>query len=390
MQSRVSARVKNISPSGIRKFFELVMGRPDVISLGVGEPDFATPWHIREAGIYAVEKGYTCYSSNYGIFELRDELAAFLKKRYGAVYDPRAQILVTSGGSEAMDIAFRAILDPGDEVLVPEPTYVCYTPMVQLAGAVPVPIPTTAEQKFVVQPEAIEAALTPRTKAIVLNYPNNPTGGSLTPADRDRIAEVCLKHDLLILSDEIYNLLSYNGPHPSFASLPALRDHLIYVNGFSKAWAMTGWRIGFMAAPVEIVEAALKIHQYSMMCAPIMGQMAAVEALRHGDAEMESMRESYNQRRRLFVKGCNDLGLATFMPGGAFYAFPSIRVTGMSSEEFSVRLLDEENVAVVPGNAFGQSGEGHVRCCYAASVANLETALERMGRFIRKYRRAEA
>lgn len=390
MRNRISNRVQSISPSGIRKFFELVRGRPDVISLGVGEPDFVTPWHIREAGIYAIEKGFTCYTSNFGNEDLLVEIAKFVESHLGGRYNPKKDLIVTSGASEAVDIALRSILDPGDEVLIPEPAYVCYTPMVILAGAVPVSVPTHAEKKFAVQPEDIEKAITPRTKAIVFNYPNNPTGGCLTRRDVERLAEVCLKHDLLVVSDEIYSLLSYDGEHASFASIPALREHLLLVHGFSKAWAMTGWRLGFLAAPEAVIQAAMKVHQYIMMCASHIAQMAAVEALRNGEAEMLAMVKSYNARRRLIVKGLNDAGLATFMPGGAFYAFPSIQVTGLSSEEFSNTLLEEEGVAVVPGNAFGASGEGHVRCCYASSRENITEALARIGKFVRRHRRVEA
>ncbi len=390
MRNCISNRVQSISPSGIRKFFDLVRGRPDVISLGVGEPDFVTPWHIREAGIYAIEKGYTCYTSNFGNEDLLIEIAKFIEAHLGGRYNPKKDIIVTSGASEAVDIALRSILDPGDEVLIPEPAYVCYTPMVILAGAVPVPVPTRAERKFVVQPEDIAKAITPRTKALVLNYPNNPTGGILTRQDVERLAEACLKHDLILVSDEIYSLLTYEGDHTSFASIPELRDRLLLVHGFSKAWAMTGWRLGFLAAPESVIQAAMKVHQYVMMCASHIAQMAAVEALRHGESEMKAMVKSYNARRRLIVKGLNDAGLATFMPGGAFYAFPSIKVTGLSSEDFSSGLLNEEGVAVVPGNAFGASGEGHARCCYAASPENITEALARIGRFVRRYRREEA
>lgn len=390
MRDVVSQRVQSISPSGIRRFFELVMGRPDVVSLGVGEPDFATPWHIREAAIYSIERGYTCYTSNYGTFELRDELAKFIQGHYGGTYDPKSEILVTTGVSEGADVAFRAVLDPGDEVLVPEPTFVCYTPMIELAGGKAVFVPTRDQDKFAVQVEALEKAVTPNTRAIILNYPNNPTGGRLTKTDVEKIADFCVKHNLIVLSDEIYSLLTYEGEHTSFASVPELRERLILMGGFSKAWAMTGWRVGFLAAPQKIVDAMMKIHQYVMMCAPIMAQMAALEALKGGDAAREEMKDSYNLRRRLMVKGFNDMGLRCFMPGGAFYAFPSIASTGLTSEEFSVKLLEEESVAVVPGNVFGPSGEGHVRCCYAASQENITEALHRIGRFVRNHAPAAA
>ena len=384
-RSLISQRVKQIPPSGIRKFFDLLASMQGVISLWVGEPDFVTPWHIREAGIYAIEKGKTMYTSNYGLLELRQALAQYLEARYGLFYDPRSELLITVGVSEAVDLALRAILDPGDEVLVPDPAYVSYGPCVTLAGGVHVPVPTGIEHDFKLRPVDMEARITERTKAIVLGFPSNPTGATMSRKELEGVAEVACRHDLMVVSEEIYERLVYEGEHTCFPTLPEMRNRTILVGGFSKAYAMTGWRVGFAAARADVLEAMMKIHQYIMMCAPTPAQYAALEALRHGEADVAEMVADYDRRRRVMVKGLNDIGLTCFNPRGAFYAFPSIRITGLSSEEFAEKLLMEEKVAVVPGTAFGECGEGHVRCCYATSLAEIEEALVRMGRFVEKY-----
>ena len=382
----ISKRVKEIPPSGIRRFFDILASLEGVISLGVGEPDFVTPWHIREAGIYSLEKGYTSYTSNYGLLELREELARYLKARYGLDYDPQRELLITVGVSEGLDLAMRAILDPGDEIIVHEPGYVSYMPCTVLAGGVFVPVPTTIENEFKVKAEEIEKRITPKTKALLLGYPNNPTGAVMDREGLRRVAEVAQRHDLLVVSDEIYERLVYGVKHTCFASLPGMKERTILLSGFSKAYAMTGWRIGYAAAREEIIEAMMKIHQYTMMCAPTMGQMAAIEALREGEAQIAEMVAEYDQRRRVMVEGFNRIGLTCFEPRGAFYTFPSIKRTGLSSEEFAERLLLEDRVAVVPGATFGECGEGYVRCCYATSLAEIEEALERMSRFIKRHR----
>ena len=384
--SPISRRVREVSPSGIRRFFDLLASIEGVISLGVGEPDFVTPWHIREAGIYSLEQGYTSYTSNYGLMELREELAAYLLGRYGVSYDPRCELLITVGVSEGIDLALRAILDPGDEVIIHDPSYVSYIPCTVLAGGVSVPVPTNMENDFQVRAEDIESRVTPKTKAILLGYPNNPTGAVMERGELLKIAEVARRHNLLVISDEVYGRLVYGVEHTCFASLPEMRERTILLGGFSKAYAMTGWRIGYAAAREEVIEAMVKIHQYTMLCAPRIAQMAALEALKGGDDEVEEMVSEYDQRRRIMVKGLNDIGLACFEPKGAFYAFPSVKGTGLSSEEFAERLLIEEKVAVIAGSTFGQCGEGHVRCCYATSLPEIEEALKRMGRFMRKHR----
>jgi aminotransferase len=381
---KISNRAKSVPPSGIRKFFELVIGMEDVISLGVGEPDFVTPWHIREACMYALEKGYTMYTSNYGLIELREEISKAIEKEYSVTYDPTNEILVTVGVSEGFDLAIRATINPDDEVIIPEPCYVSYKPCVIFAEGKPVPVATDVENEFKVTPEQIEENISEKTTALVLSYPNNPTGAAMSKRELEGIAEVVNEHDLVVISDEIYDRLTYNGKHTCFSSLNGMRDKTIYLNGFSKAYAMTGWRIGYAAGNPEIIEAMMKIHQYSMLCAPITGQMAAIEALRNGEREVREMRREYDRRRKIIVKGLNEIGLECFEPKGAFYAFPSIKVTGLSSEEFSGRLLKEQKVAVVPGNAFGDSGEGFVRCAYAASIEDINEALSRMERFIKK------
>lgn len=382
----LSETVKTIPPSGIRKFFDLVANTKGVISLGVGEPDFVTPWHIREYSIYSIEKGYTMYTSNHGLLELREELAGHIAKNYGVDYDPNNEILVTVGVSEAMDIALRAILNPGDEVLIPEPCFVSYKPCTALAGGVPVPIQTKVENQFRLTPEEMEAAITPRTKALILCYPSNPTGAVMTREDLLKVAAVAEKHDLIVISDEIYDKLTYEGEHTCFANLPGMRDRTILLNGFSKAYAMTGWRIGYAAGNADFISAMVKIHQYAIMCTPITAQKAALEALRNGEREMQAMVNQYNQRRRLVYEGFNEIGLECFEPKGAFYVFPSIKSTGFSSEEFAEALLKEEKVAVVPGNAFGESGQGHIRCSYASSFENLKEALVRIERFVKNHR----
>ena len=384
--SMISRRVKSLSPSGIRKFFDLLTTMDDVISLGVGEPDFVTPWRIREAAIYSIEKGYTMYTSNYGLMELRQEISGYMSKRAGLSYDPANQVLVTVGVSQALDLAMRAILDPGDEVIIPEPTYVSYMPCVTLAGGVPVTVPTHMENGFRVRPEDIEARVTGRTKAILIGYPNNPTGAVMSRQELDEIADIARRRDLIVVSDEIYERLVYGTEHTCFASLPDMAERTIHLSGFSKSYAMTGWRIGYACSRPEIIEAMMKVHQYTMMCAPIQGQMAAIEALRSGDRAVEETREEYNRRRHLMVRGLNRLGLSCLEPQGAFYTFPSIKSLDMSSEEFAERLLMEEKVALVPGSAFGPSGEGHVRCCYAVATDEIEEALVRIGRFVGRIR----
>ena len=382
----ISKRVRDISPSGIRKFFDILASLEGVISLGVGEPDFVTPWHIREAGIYSLEQGYTSYTSNYGLLELREEIARYLNGRYGLVYDPQKEILITVGVSEGLDLAMRAVLDPGDEVIGHQPSYVSYMPCTMLAGGKFVPVPTYVENEFKVSADDIEKRVTPRTKALMLGYPSNPTGGVMDRAGLKKVADVAQQHDLIVVSDEVYERLVYGIEHTCFASLPGMQERTIHLGGFSKAYAMTGWRIGYAAAREEIIEAMMKIHQYTMLCAPIMAQKAAIEALRGGDPQVEEMVAEYDQRRRVIVEGFNSIGLACFEPRGAFYAFPSIKSTGLSSEDFAERLLLEGRVAVVPGDAFGECGEGYVRCCYATSMDEIEEALERMGRFVRSHR----
>ncbi len=387
-RQRLSERVEGIAPSGIRKFFDLIATMDGVISLGVGEPDFTTPWHIREAAIYSLERGYTMYTSNHGLPELRQLISQHLSARYGVAYDWRTELLVTVGVSEGLDIAARAILNPGDEVIVPDPGYVSYAPCVALAGSVVVPVPTREADDFRVQAAAVEAAVTPRTKAILIGYPNNPTGAVMSRRDLAGIARIAEEHDLLVLSDEIYDRLTYVGEHTCFAELPGMRERTILLGGFSKAYAMTGWRVGYIAAPPDILAGAVKIHQYTALCASMMGQKAAIEALRRGEPDVVAMVEEYDRRRRVIVKGFRDMGLPCFEPKGAFYTFPSIAPTGLDDEAFAEQLLLEEKVAVVPGSAFGACGRGHVRCCYATSMPKIEEALERIGRFVARRRGA--
>lgn len=383
----ISERVNRLSPSGIRKFFDLLASMEGVISLGVGEPDYATPWHICEAAISSLEKGYTMYTSNSGMPELRQELSRYLKDSYDVIYDPNSELLITVGVSEALDLAMRAIINPGDEVIMSDPCYVAYEPSVILAGGEPVRVPTNQESGFGLDAAEIEARITGKTKAILIGYPANPTGAVMSRDKLLEIAEVAQRHQLMVVSDEIYSKLVYGVEHTCFASLPGMKEHTILLGGFSKAYAMTGWRVGYAAAPKEIIAAMTKIHQYTIMSAPTMAQVAAIEALRAGESSVSDMVEDYNRRRKVIVKGLCDIGLDCFEPKGAFYAFPSIKVTGMTSEEFSEKLLIEEKVAVVPGSAFGQCGEGYVRCCYATSLAELEEALTRMKRFVKKHRK---
>jgi len=382
MRQRLSLVAQVLPPSGIRRFFDLVATMPEVITLGVGEPDFATPWHICDALLHALRRGETSYTSNYGLLSLRQAIAEMLARDYGVSYDPETEILITVGVSEAIDLALRACVGPGEQVIVAEPCYVAYKACVILAGAEPVIVPTTAAEGFKLRPDALRAALTPRTKALIISYPNNPTGAVMTREELAAIAAVAIDHDLLVISDEIYARLTYEGQHTCLASLPDMRDRTILLNGFSKAYAMTGWRVGFAAAPADILEAMMRIHSYTALCAPITGQNAALEALRAGRPEMESMIAEYDQRRRLFVKGLNDIGLECPPPQGAFYAFPSIHATGLSSEEFCEKLLYQQKVAAVPGTAFGACGEGHIRCTYANSMDNLKEALRRLQLFM--------
>jgi len=379
----ISPRVQAIPPSGIRKFFDLASGVEDVISLGVGEPDFVTPWHIREAAFYSLEQGDTMYTSNYGLLDLRKEIANLLKRDYKLEYNPENQILVTVGVSEALDLALRALLKEGEEVLLPEPCYVSYEPSTLLAGGKVVRIKTREEDNFKLRAKDLREALTPKSKILVLCYPSNPTGATMEREDLEEIAEVVKEHNLIVLADEIYSRLTYEGEHTSFATLEGVKERTILFNGFSKAYAMTGWRVGYVAAPAEIIQAMMKIHQYTMLCAPIVSQKAALEALRNGDREVEKMVKSYNQRRRVIVKGLNEIGLKCFKPKGSFYVFPSIKSTGLSSEEFAERLLTEEGVVVIPGNVFGKSGEGFIRCSYASSLDNIYEALKRIKRFVK-------
>lgn len=381
----VKKTIAELPYSGIRKFFDLASGMKGVISLGVGEPDFVTPWHIREAGVYSLEKGYTNYTSNCGLEELRREISRYLYERFQLKYDYSREIIVTVGASEAIDIALRCVLEPGDEVIIPEPCFVSYKPCTIMAGGVPKIISTKEADHFKLMPGDLEKAVTPRSKVLLLSYPNNPTGAVMTAQELQAVAEVVEKHDLLVIADEIYSELTYDGEHVSFASLPGMQERTVLVNGFSKSFAMTGWRIGYAVAPEEIAAAMLKIHQYTIMCAPIMGQMAAIEALKNGEGEIKRMAGQDDQRRHLIVNGLNQIGLSCFEPKGAFYAFPSIKSTGMSSQEFCAQLLKEEKVAVVPGDAFGQCGEGYIRCSYAASVEQITEALVRMEKFMARH-----
>ena len=385
-RSLISSPVSRISPSGIRKFFDLLASIDGVISLGVGEPDFATPWPLCESAIRSLEKGYTMYTSNLGMPELRERLSQYLEDTYNLKYDPASELLITVGVSEALDLTMRAILDAGDEVIMPDPHYVSYDACVILAGGIPVMVPTSEENDFEVSAADIEARITDKTKAILLGYPANPTGAVMPRGKLEAIVEVAQRHQLLVISDEIYARLIYGVEHTCLATLSGMKESTILLGGFSKSYAMTGWRIGYAAASKDIIGAMTKIHQYTIMSAPTMGQVAAIEALKSGEDSVISMVEEYNRRRLVIVGGLNEIGLPCFEPRGAFYAFPSIKCTGMNSEEFAEKLLIEEKVAVVPGIAFGQCGEGHVRCCYATSLGEIEEALSRMKRFVDKYR----
>jgi len=380
----LSQRVRQVKPSGIRKFFDIINTMPEVISLGVGEPDFVTPLHIRQAGIRSIELGHTKYTSNYGILELREELAAMLHRRYGLTYNPANEILITVGVSEGVDLAMRTIIDPGDEVISPDPGYVAYEADVIFAGGVPVAVPTFAKYDFGVRAAEIAAAITPRTKMILIGNPNNPTGAVVPKIELEGIAELAIKHDLIVAIDEVYSRLVYMQEHLSIASLPGMRERTILLDGFSKAYAMTGWRVGYVAAPEHILEAMLKIHQYTIMCAGTAPQEAALQALRHGEDDVQIMHQDYARRRRMFVDGLNRIGLPCCEPLGAFYAFPYIGNTGLTDEEFAEKLLSEEKVAVVPGSSFGAAGQGYVRCAYCTAYDQLEEALVRMERFLQK------
>lgn len=388
MRNPLSKTIVEIEPSGIRKFFDIVNEMQEAISLGVGEPDFDTPWHIRDEGIYSLEKGRTFYTSNAGLKELKTEIAKYMNRRFDLTYDTDHEILVTVGGSEAIDIAMRAMLDPGDEVLIPQPSFVCYPPCATLANGVPVIIELKAENEFRLTAKELEAAVTPKTKLLVLPFPNNPTGSIMERGDLEEIAEVIIRHDLYVMSDEIYSELTYGDTsHVSIASLPGMRERTIVINGFSKAYAMTGWRLGYACGPRLILEQMFKIHQFAIMCAPTTSQYAAVEAMKNGDEDVARMREEYDGRRRYLLYRFREMGMECFEPYGAFYMFPCIREFGMTSEEFAERLLESEKVAVVPGTAFGACGEGFVRISYASSLENLKEALERIEHFIGKLRK---
>ena len=380
----LSEKVKTIKPSGIRKFFDIVTEMEDAVSLGVGEPDFVTPWHIRETGIRSLENGSTHYTSNWGLLELRKAISSYMSRRFNLDYDFTSQILVTVGGSEGIDQCIRALVNPGDEVLIPEPSFVCYSPMTVLAGGTPVAIRTYAKDKFKLTPEALKAAITPKTKLLILPYPNNPTGGIMTKEDLEKIAAVLRDTNIFLLSDEIYAELTYSGDHTSIAALPGMYERTVIVNGFSKSYAMTGWRLGFATGPNEVVAAMTKIHQYAIMSAPTTSQYAAIDALNNGDDDIRRMRDEYNIRRRLVVDSFNKIGLDCFEPEGAFYVFPSIEKTGLKSEDFCEKLLFQKKVAVVPGNAFGESGEGFFRASYCYSLENLQKAISLIDEFVNK------
>ncbi|MGI6181312.1 MAG: pyridoxal phosphate-dependent aminotransferase [Agathobaculum sp.] len=382
-ESLLSSRIQQVKPSGIRKFFDIVATMPDAISLGVGEPDFDTPWQIRRAGIQSLEKGQTFYTSNWGLAELRNQIAALTRRKYRISYDANTEVLVTVGGSEAIDNAIRTLVNPGDEVLIPEPSFVCYTPLTQMAGGVPIPLPTLAEEQFKLNPERLRAAITPRTKLLILPYPNNPTGAIMTRDELEAIAAVLRDTNVFVLSDEIYCSLTYGGePHVCFAELPGMKERTIVVDGFSKSYAMTGWRLGWAMGPKEIMRHICKVHQFGIMSAPTTAQFAGIEAIRTGEDDIERMRSQYDIRRRYLLGELRDMGLDCFEPKGAFYMFPSIASTGLSSEEFCERLLKSQQVAVVPGTAFGTSGEGHVRISYSYSMNHLREACSRIRSFL--------
>lgn len=383
MRNFISSRAQEIPPSGIRKFFDLVLTMDDVVSLGVGEPDFNTPWNICESSIYSIEQGSTSYTSNRGLQSLRDTLSRYLAQHYGVNYDSNSEMVITTGVSEALDIAVRVITDPGDEILIAQPSYVSYGPCVTLAGGTPVPLRCTEKDHFKINPDTLAEQVTKKTKALIINFPNNPTGGVMTKSDLKAVADIIIDHDLMLISDEIYAELTYEGSHCVAATVDDLWERTITLNGFSKAYAMTGWRIGYLCAPEDLCDAALKIHQYVMLCAPVMGQVGALEALRSAEEDKNGMVNEYRLRRNLFVAGLNRIGLPCHVPEGAFYAFPSVEKTGLSDVEFAERLIREQRVAVVPGSVFGKGGEGHVRCAYAVSRKQLNEALERMDTFLK-------
>ena len=389
MRNPLSDTIVTIPPSGIRKFFDIVSEMKDAISLGVGEPDFDTPWHIRDEGIYSLEKGRTFYTSNAGLKDLKIEICNYLKRRFDVSYDCNHEVMVTVGGSEAIDIALRAMLNPGDEVLIPQPSYVSYTPCTVLAGGVPVVIRLEEKDRFRLTKEKLLEKITPKTKVLILPFPNNPTGSIMEPKDLAEIAKVVEEKDLFVISDEIYSELTYLGQHCTIAAFPGMKERTVLINGFSKSYAMTGWRLGYACAPEVILRQMLKIHQYAIMCAPTTSQYAAVEALRNGDGDVAEMREAYDQRRRFLVKALRDMGFECYEPQGAFYVFPSIKKFGMTSDEFALRLLEEEKVAVVPGTAFGDCGEGYLRISYAYSLNDLKKALERIERFVKRLEKKE-
>ena len=385
----ISQKIQNIKPSGIRKFFDILEEMTDAISLGIGEPDFVTPWHIRDAGIYSLERGHTKYTSNAGMLELRREIANYLRRRFDLEYDYTNQILVTVGGSEAIDLAIRVLVNPGDEVIIPVPSFVCYGPLTEMAGGVPVYVELTAENGFRLTPEQLKAAITPRTKALVLPFPSNPTGGIMERRDLEAIAQVLKDNDIMVISDEIYAELTYGQRHVSPANLTQLYDRTVVVNGFSKSHAMTGWRMGYVCPPQPVIAAMTKLHQFGIMSAPTTSQYAAIEAMRSGDEDIAHMREEYDSRRRYLVENLNRIGLDCFEPKGAFYVFPCIRSSGLSSDEFCERFLREEKVAVIPGTAFGPGGEGYVRACYASSMRDLTESISRLDNFLQNLRRKQ-
>jgi aminotransferase len=385
--NHVARHVRGLPRSGIREFFDIVQGQPDVISLGVGEPDFVTPWHIREAAMYALERGKTSYTSNLGLMKLREAISANVHRNFGILYEPKSEILVTVGVSEALDIALRAVVNPGDEVLYHEPCYVSYSPSVALAYGVPVAVPCRAEDGFAVRATAIAERITSRSRVLVLNFPTNPTGGTMDEAGLLAVAALAREHDLVVITDEIYSELTFEGRHVSIASLPGMRERTIFLHGFSKAYAMTGFRIGYACGPAELVEAMMKIHQYSMLCASIISQEAATEALLNGDPDVAEMRASYCLRRNYIVRALNEIGLTCHQPRGSFYVFPSVQGTGLDSKSFALRLLQEEKVACVPGSAFGASGEGYLRCCFATAIERIEEAMHRLSRFVGRLNR---
>lgn len=386
-ENMLTEKVKTIPPSGIRKFFDVAATMKDAISLGVGEPDFCTPWSIREAGIYSLEKGETHYTANAGLMELREEICNYFERKYNVLYNPKNEVLVTVGGSEAIDLMIRCLVGLGDEVLIPEPSFVCYKPCTVLAGGVPVPIETKEENDFKLTPEQLKEKITPRTKLLILPYPNNPTGAVMTRSELEAIAEVLKGTDIMVLSDEIYSELCYvEEGHTTFSAIKDMKERTVVVNGFSKAFAMTGWRLGYALGPAPIIKAMTRVHQYGIMSSPTTSQFAAIEAMKNCDRDVDEMRREYNNRRRYILEGFRQMGLSCFEPLGAFYVFPCIKSLGMTSEEFCQKLLDEEKVAVVPGNAFGASGEGFIRCSYAYSIKNIEEALARISRFVERHK----